>query len=125
MEQYTLRPEPMYPGKMTDENIRRIFEGAADFNVRKLQCGKFILYAYAIDGLISSDSASEYIIQPVMEQLSGENMEELYEKALLGVVVNSVAKPCADLDAVATFLVNGLWWCVPVPGRTYCVFPRF
>ena len=121
MEQYTLRPEPMYPGKMTDENIRRIFEGAADFNVRKLQCGKFILYAYAIDGLISSDSASEYIIQPVMEQLSGENMEELYEKALLGVVVNSVAKPCADLDAVATFLVNG--FCVVLfPGAGAIAF---
>ena len=107
MEQYTPRPEPMYPGKMTDENIRRVFAGAADFNVRKLQCGEFILYAYAIDGLISSDSASEYIIQPIMEQLSGDTIQTLYEKSLYGVVVNSVAKPCAALDDVATFLVNG------------------
>jgi spore germination protein KA len=92
---------------MTDENIRRIFLGAADFNVRKLQCGEFILYAYAIDGLISSDSASEYIIQPIMEQLSGDTLQTLYEKSLYGVVVNSVAKPCESLDDVATFLVNG------------------
>lgn len=107
MENYTPRPEPMYPGEMTDENIRSIFEGAADFNVRKLQCGEFILYAYAIDGLISSDSASEYIIQPIMEQLSAKTMQDLYEKALYGVVVNTVAKPCQDLDALAAFLVNG------------------
>ena len=97
----------MYPGEMTDENIRRIFLGAADFNTRTLQCGEFILYAYAIDGLISSDSASEYIIQPIMEQLSGDTLQTLYEKSLYGVVVNSVAKPCESLDDVATFLVNG------------------
>ena len=97
----------MYPGPMTDENIRRIFLGAADFNVRQLQCGEFILYAYAIDGLIASDSASEYIIQPIMEQLSGDTLQTLYEKSLYGVVVNSVAKPCESLDDVATFLVNG------------------
>lgn len=107
MEKPTPRPDPMYPGPMIDENIRRIFAGAADFNVRQLLCGEFILYAYAIDGLISSDSASEYIIQPIMEQLSGDTMQALYEKSLYGVVVNSVAKPCVDLDAVATFLVNG------------------
>ncbi len=92
---------------MTDENIRRIFDHAADFNVRTLQCGEYILYAYAIDGLISSDSASEYIIQPIMERLSGRTMQQLYDRSLYGVVVNSVAKPCRDLDAVATFLVNG------------------
>lgn len=97
----------MYPGTMTDENIRGIFEGAADFNTRALRCSNYILYAYAIDGLISSDSASEYIIQPIMEQLSADTMQALYEKALYGVVVNAVAKPCENLDAVATFLVNG------------------
>ena len=121
MEKPTPRPYPMYPGDMTDENVRRIFEGAADFNVRKLQCGEFILYAYAIDGLISSDSASEYIIQPIMEQLSAEDMGDLYQKALLGVVVNSVAKPCKSLDDVATFLVNG--FCVVLfPGAGAIAF---
>ena len=34
-------------------------------------------------------------------------MAALYDHALHGVVVNSVAKPCEDLDAVANFLVNG------------------
>ena len=109
MEKPTPRPEPMYPGDMTDENICRIFSGAADFNVRRLLCSGHLLYTYAIDGLISSDSASEYIIQPIMEQLSGDSMAQLYEKALYGVVVNAVARPCRNLDAVANFLVNGFF----------------
>ena len=92
---------------MTDANIRSLFAGAADFNIRTLQCGKFTLHAYAIDGLTSSNSVSEYIIKPIMEQLTGESMQILYDRALRGVVVNSVAKPCEDLDSVATFLVNG------------------
>ena len=97
----------MYPGDMTDENIRRIFLDAADFNVRTLKCGKYILYAYAIDGLTSGADESEYIIKPIMEQLCGRSMLELYRRAFRGVVVNAVAKPCEDLNAVASFLVNG------------------
>ncbi len=99
--------KPMYPGDLTDANIRAIFRDAADFNVRDLRCGEFSLHAYAIDGLTAGSDISEYIIKPIAEQLSGTSMKELYDRALLGVVVNSVAKPCADLDAVATFLVNG------------------
>ena len=30
MEKSNLPPEPMHPGKLTDENIRRIFAGADD-----------------------------------------------------------------------------------------------
>lgn len=121
MEKPTPRPNPMYPGTMTDENIRRIFAGAGDFNIRELKCGEFVLYAYAIDGLISSDSASEYIIQPIVEQLAGDSMKALYEKSLYGVVVNSVAKPCQNLDDVATFLVNG--FCVVLfPGAGAIAF---
>lgn len=99
--------EPMYPGPMTDENIRTIFRDAADFNIRDLRCGEFTLHAYAIDGLTSGGDISEYIIKPIAEQLSGTSMKELYDRALYGTVVNSVARPCQDLDAVATLLVNG------------------
>ena len=99
--------KPMYSGDLTDANIRTIFRDAADFNVRELRCGEFSLYAYAIDGLTAGGDISEYIIKPIAEQLSGTSMKELYDRALLGVVVNSVAHPCADLDAVSTFLVNG------------------
>lgn len=99
--------KPAYPGPLTDRNIRNIFEGTADFIVRQLQCGNHILYAYAIDGLISGSDASDYIFKPITEHLSGQTMEELYAAALEGAVYNSVADPCVDLDAVAMKLVNG------------------
>lgn len=92
---------------MTDAEIRAIFSGAADFNIRTLNCGQFILYAYAIDGLTSGNDISEYIIKPIAEELTGDTVAQLYDRALLGAVVNSVAKPCEDLTAVANFLVNG------------------
>lgn len=99
--------KPMYTGRLTDENIRKIFEGASDFIVRQLRCGALTLYAYAIDGLVSGGDASEYIFKPIAEHLSAQSMEMLYDHALHGGVYNSVADPCDDLDSVALKLVNG------------------
>lgn len=107
METPSPRPKPMYPGRLTDGNIRNIFDGAGDFIVRPLQCGKWTLYAYAIDGLTSGGDASEYILKPISEQLAGETPDELYRDALAGKVYNCVADPCPDLDTVALKLVNG------------------
>lgn len=107
MENYTPRPDPVYPGAMTDENIRAIFEGAGDFFARRLQCGPWTLYAYAIDGLISGGDMSEYILRPITEHLFAEHLDSLYDFALHGMVYNAVASPCRDLDDVACMLVNG------------------
>ena len=107
MEEYTPRPKPAYPGQMTDENIRAIFDGAGDFFARRLQCGPWMLFAYAIDGLISGGDASEYVLRPITEHLVAENLASLYDSALNGMVYNAVASPCADLDDVALKLVNG------------------
>lgn len=96
-----------YPGEITDENIRRIFENAADFNYRPLQCGDFTLYTYAIDGLTAGANASEYIFKPIADLLRGKNMQELFDAAMDGKIYNSVARECKDLDAVALMLVNG------------------
>lgn len=96
-----------YPGAVTDQNIRAIFNETGDFIVRQLQCGQNTLYAYAIDGLISGADASDYIIKPITEHLTGESMQQLYTKALHGAVYNCVADPCEDLDTVALKLVNG------------------
>ena len=97
----------MYPGELNNDNILAIFAGAADLNTRTLHCAEHILYIYAIDGLTSGGDISHYIMKPIMQQLGGDTMAALYDHALHGVVVNSVAKPCEDLDAVANFLVNG------------------
>ena len=115
------RPQPMYPGQLTDGNIRHIFDGAGDFIARSLKCGKWTLYAYAIDGLTSGGDASDYILKPISEQLSGDTLPELYQDALTGKVYNCVADPCPDLDTVALKLVNG--FCVVLfPGAGAIAF---
>lgn len=97
----------MYTGKLTDENISHIFRDAADFMRRELRCGEHTLCAYAIDGLIASAYASDYIFKPITQHLVGSTMPELYENALTGMIYNNVAKPCSDLDTAALLLVNG------------------
>ena len=110
-----------YQGEMTDENISTIFEGAADFQRRPLQCGAFTVYAYSIDGLIASASASEYIFRPITDHLQGNTMGTLYRNALAGAIYNNVAKPCKDLNEVALLLVNG--FCVVLfPGAGAVAF---
>lgn len=97
----------MYEGKLTDENIQKIFAGAGDFFARTLNCGGHIVYAYAIDGLISGGDMSEYVLQPIAEQLKGGELSRLYAQSLTGTVYNAVAKPVSTLDDVALMLVNG------------------
>lgn len=96
-----------YPGDMTDENIRHIFRDAADFIHRELRCGEHTVYAYAIDGLIASAYASDYIFKPITQHLSAPTMKDLYDRALTGMIYNNVANPCQDLDSIAFLLVNG------------------
>ena len=73
-------------GALTDENIRQIFTEASDFIVRQLHCGDHTLYAYAIDGLIASANASDYIFKPITQHLRGNTMEALYQQALNGKI---------------------------------------
>ena len=96
-----------YSGPMTDENIAGIFEGAADFIHRELRCGEHTVYAYAIDGLIASAYASDYIFKPITQHLSAPTMQSLYDRAMTGMIYNNVAVPCKDLNNVAFLLVNG------------------
>lgn len=107
MEQPTPRKIPMYPGEITDENVCRVFAQANDFVPRQIKKGNWVLYAYAIDGLVSGGDISQYIIKPIAELLDGSSMEVLFDCALHGTVYNAVANACTDLDDVALKLVNG------------------
>ena len=98
---------PTYPGPLTDENLCHIFRDAADFMRRPLRCGEQTLYAYAIDGLIASAYASDYIFKPITQHLHGDTMQQLYDNAMAGMIYNNVANPCEDLDTAAKLLVNG------------------
>ena len=93
--------------QLTDGAIRAVFRDANDFMARELRCGDHTLYAYAIDGLIASAYASDYVFRPITGHLNAPTMEELYRHALTGMIYNNVATPCDDLDAVALQLVNG------------------
>ena len=92
---------------MTDVEITEIFDGAGDFIRRELDCSGFRVFAYAIDGLVSSADAAESVFRPIALNLRGETMEELYNGALYGVVYNTVAGPCKDAEDIAMKLVNG------------------
>ena len=92
---------------ITDSEICGIFEGAGDFIRRELKCGEMTVYAYAIDGLIASGYASDYIFKPIIQTLRGDSMQALYKKAMDGVIYNNVAVEATDLDKVAFLLVNG------------------
>ena len=99
--------EMAYPGEMTDTNVCNIFQDAADFIRRKLRCGEFQIYAYAIDGLIAAAYASDYVFKPITQNLAAESMEKLYKNALHGSIYNCVAVACKDLTNLAFLLVNG------------------
>ena len=92
---------------MNDTAISARFAGAGDFIRRELHCGMFTLYAYAIDGLVSSADAAENIFRPIALNLKGSSVAELYQNALHGTIYNTVASACKDGEDVAMKLVNG------------------
>jgi len=92
---------------MTDGAICAMFEGAGDFIRRELRCNNIILYAYAIDGLVASADAAENVFRPIAEILRGDTTQALYDGALHGLVYNTVASNCKDVQDIALKLVNG------------------
>jgi len=91
---------------MTDQEIRAMFEGASDFEPRTLRTGEATLYAYFIDGLVSSSFIADYIYKPISHDLP-LNVADAYNTALRGGIYNAVARPCKDLQDIAGKIVNG------------------
>ena len=83
-----------------------MFEGASDFETRTLRSGSGTLYAYFIDGLVTSSFISDYIFKPISQNLP-QNVEEAYRAALNGAIYNAVARPCQDMQDAAVKIVNG------------------
>ena len=105
---------------MTDEAIRKAFEGASDFEARTRREGEATLYAYFIDGLVASSFIADYIFKPLVRDLP-ENISEAYRRALHGSIYNAVARPCKDLEDVTSKIVNG--FCVVLfPGTGAIAF---
>ena len=91
---------------MTHESICAVFGDTGDFIARKIKSGGHTVYAYMIDGLIASSTASDMVLRP-LSQLPAGCMQSLYDAALDGTVYNNVADPCEDEETVASKLVNG------------------
>ena len=91
---------------MTHESICAVFGDTGDFISRKLRCGGQTVYAYMIDGLIASVTASDMVLKP-LSRLPEGNMKQLCAAALDGTIYNNTATPCKDEAAVASSLVNG------------------
>lgn len=106
MERYTPRKTPQYPGPLTDENIRHIFDGAGDLVARELRCGTLTVCAYFLDGLTAGGDIAEYVFKPLFENQAWD-MTSFYQSALTGSVYNASTSGCKDLDDVAVKLVNG------------------
>ena len=105
---------------MTDESIRKAFEGASDFETRTLRDGAGTLYAYFIDGLVASSFIADYIFKPLVRNLP-ETVPDAYNAALRGGIYNAVARPCTDLTDITTKIVNG--FCVVLfPGTGAIAF---
>ena len=91
---------------MTDREISSLFGGAGDLIRRELHCGGHTVYAYMIDGLVSSGTVSDYVFHPLVS-MTEDSMQNLYRRAVEGEVYNAVADVCPDLDTAATKIVNG------------------
>lgn len=91
---------------MTDEQIKKQFEGASDFETRTLDLGEEVIFAYFIDGLVSSNYISDYIFKPISKNVP-KAIPSAYQAALHGAIYNAVAKPCKDLEDVVSKIVNG------------------
>lgn len=106
MEKYTPRPKPLYPGALTDKNIRAVFEGAGDFVARDLRCGGGKVHTYYIDGITSGGDIADLVFKPLHQNLTGD-MAQAYDQALRGSIYCASTSDCPDLDTVALKLVNG------------------
>ena len=83
-----------------------MFKDASDFETRTLCFGEHTLQAYFIDGLVTSSFVADYIFKPVVQMLQGD-LQQAYRQALTGGIYNAVARPCRDVQDVASKLVNG------------------
>ena len=62
------------------------FEGAADFETRKVLCGGQLLTVLFLDGLTSGRDIAEQVLRPLAQMTDEAREEVLYTRALQGGV---------------------------------------
>lgn len=83
------------------------FEGAADFEMRKVLCGGQLLTVLFLDGLTSGRDIAEQVVRPLAQMTDEAREEVLYTRALQGGVWCASVKEPESTQQAAELLVNG------------------
>ena len=83
------------------------FEGAADFETRKVLCGGQLLTVLFLDGLTSGRDIAEQVVRPLAQMTDEAREEVLYTRALQGGVWCASVKEPESTQQAAELLVNG------------------
>ena len=83
------------------------FEGAADFEMRKVLCGGQLLTVLFLDGLTSGGDIAEQVVRPLAQMTDEAREEVLYTRALQGGVWCASVKEPESTQQAAELLVNG------------------
>lgn len=99
--------EPEFAAELNDANLSALFEGCEDFVRRELWIDGQTVFFYAIDGLVASAYAADFVLRPLADGMLSGPPEERWRQALSGRLYNAVAKPVEDLSAAAEKLLGG------------------
>ena len=83
------------------------FEGAADFETRKVLCGGQLLTVLFLDGLTSGGDIAEQVVRPLAQMTDEAREEVLFTRALQGGVWCASVKEPESTQQAAELLVNG------------------
>lgn len=106
------RREPRYPGALSGEGIRTVFEGCADFQEREVLIGgdpEKKCAAFGIAGQIRTERLNDYVLRPLAtSELLRDALPEAAVRMLLeGIVYSQSVTLCTTLDEAVFALVDG------------------
>ena len=118
------RREPRFPGALSVERIREIFQDCADFATRRVEIGGAgvpVTLCY-ITGMVKLERVSEYLLRPLAQDdsLEGGNRRSVYRRMAEGALYNLITAERTTLDQAVNDLIAG--WCLLFfPGESGCL----
>ena len=107
------RTEPEYPQALNIKNLRDIFSGCADFEVRQLDLGlegNISVWVCWLDGTVLGTELSASVVRPLTQAVrSGGALseEQAVERALMGGVYSCSVKCYDDCDSTVYAITHG------------------
>ena len=106
--------EPIYPFPISSTNLKNIYSGCSDFEIRKINVGlegRVFVHVCWVDGLVTGTSVADFIIRPLTEIL--RNAKSGSEKDCIrlffqGSVYSYSVKARSTADDVVSDLSHGL-----------------